>query len=42
MSEYILNKDYFINVITDLIALAEEKKNIFQSLTLLLEMAIMV
>ena len=32
MSEYILNKDYFINVITDLIALAEEKKEYFSEL----------
>ena len=29
MSEYILNKDYFIKVIEDLAVLAEEKKDYF-------------
>ncbi|MGL4607090.1 MAG: dihydroxyacetone kinase subunit DhaL [Eubacteriaceae bacterium] len=32
MSEYILNKDYFIGVIEDLIVLAEEKKDYFTEL----------
>ncbi|WKY48367.1 dihydroxyacetone kinase subunit DhaL [Eubacteriaceae bacterium ES3] len=32
MSEYILNKDYFVNVMTDLITLAEEKKEYFSEL----------
>ena len=31
MSEYILNKDYFIKVIEDLAVLAEEKKIIFRN-----------
>lgn len=32
MSDYILNKDYFIGVIEDLIVLAEEKKDYFSEL----------
>ena len=32
MSDYILNKDYFIGVIDDLIVLAEEKKDYFSEL----------
>lgn len=33
MSDYILNKDYFLGVIDDLIVLAEEKRIIFRNWT---------